>query len=341
MILERLELERVRRFTPRFSCTFAPGLNAVVGPNESGKSTLFTALEAALFWDPTSTREEVRSLYAWGAERPFTLRLSFRAGQLRYRLWKDFHTKELLLEEEPTGTVWRDVKSARRHIGELLGLASRELFAASAAVAQGRLALPEGRRDRKALEEALAEAMTGGAEGGSAERALDLLDRDIQRLTVGLKDKAFKTPGPIKAAEGRLAHLEERYREVARAHSQRLEHQRALQAAEGELVEVAEALELKQSLLAVEAERRELQASLEEHAGRYAEIDGRHQAVGDAVRRIRSLEEAIEGLGAAADLEPEAVQALRLALERRGVLGAALQETPATAQATTVPRGWV
>ncbi|MEE9197050.1 MAG: AAA family ATPase, partial [bacterium] len=161
MILERLELERVRRFSPRFACTFAPGLNAVVGPNESGKSTLFKSLEAALFWDPKSSREEVRSLYAWGDERPFAIRLQFRSGDLNYRLWKDFHGKEILLEEHPTGKVWRDARSALGHIEDLLGMKTPEVFAASAAVAQGQLVLPERGKGRRALEEALANAMTG------------------------------------------------------------------------------------------------------------------------------------------------------------------------------------
>ncbi len=337
MIFERLELERVRRFTPRFGCTFGPGLNAVVGPNESGKSTIFQALVAALFWDPTSTREEVRSLYAWGEERPFSLRLHFRAGDNEYHLWKDFHTKELLLEEHPAGTTWRDAKSARRLIADLLGLGSAEFFTASAAVAQGRLVPPERGRDRKALERALGEAMTGGGDGGGAERALELLSRDIQRITVGMKDKAYKTPGPIKAAEVRLADLEERYRGLEMASTQRQSHQRTMQAVEEELAEVAKALEAKQSLLAVETERRQIQDALEEHKKRYVETERRHRALVENAARLRSLEEAIERLGSAAGLGDEDFKALRGAAERREVLSRTFDEAKRAVLDTFVP----
>jgi DNA repair exonuclease SbcCD ATPase subunit len=337
VIIERLELERVRRFTPRFGLTFAPGLNAVVGPNESGKSTIFEALVAALFWDPTSTREEVRSLYAWGDERPFTLKLDFRYGECRYRLWKDFHGKELLLEEEPTGTAWRDAKSARRHIAELLGIETAELYTASAAVAQGRLVPPERSRDRRALERALGEAMTGGGDGVGADRALELLSSDIQRMTVGLKDKAFKTPGPIKAAEERLADLEERYRMVSAGCAQRRSHQITLQAQEEELGEVAKAHETKKSLLSVETDRRRFQDTLEEHRKRYEEIDRRHRALEDNTARLRTLEEAIGGLGPAADLG--AVD-LRGAAGRLELLSRTLEEAKSALRETAVPGWW-
>ena len=340
MILERLELERVRRFSPRFACTFAPGLNAVVGPNESGKSTLFKSLEAALFWDPKSSREEVRSLYAWGDKRPFAIRLHFRSGDLNYRLWKDFHGKEILLEEHPTGKVWRDARSALGHIEDLLGMKTPEVFAASAAVAQGQLVLPERGKGRKALEEALANAMTGGGEGGGAERAIELLDKNIQNLTIGLKDKAYKTPGPIKAAEERLASLQGRYGEVALAYAQRVSDQRDLKAAERELLEVAGALEAKQSLLAVETERRKLQDSLNEHKERYSEIDRRHWAFEKNTQGVREADKALEGLGSAALLEAGGLTELRGALERRDILTTSLKEARKALKDTPVPSLW-
>jgi len=340
VILERLELERVRRFSPRFACNFGPGLNAVVGPNESGKSTIFKSLEAALFWDPKSSREEVRSLYAWGDERPFAIRLHFRSGDLNYRLWKDFHSKEILLEEQPTGKVWRDAKSALGQIEDLLGMKTPEVFAASAAVAQGQLVLPERGKGRKALEEALANAMTGGGEGGGAERAIELLDKNIQNLTIGLKDKAYKTPGPIKAAEERLASLQGRYREVALIYAQRVSDQRALKAAERELLEVAGALDAKQSLLAVETERRKLQDSLNEHKERYSEIERRHWAFEKNAQGVREADKALEGLGSAALLEAGGLTALRGALERRDILTTSLKEARKALKDTPVPSLW-
>lgn len=340
MILERLEMERVRRFTPDFACTFEPGLNAVVGTNESGKSTIFKALEAALFWDPTSTREEVRSLYAWGDDRLFALRLYFCSGDFRYRLSKDFHAKKLLLEEQPTGKVWQDAKSAHSHIWDLLGLKSLELFSASAAVAQGRLSVPEGGRDRKALEEALAEALTGGANGGGVSRAIELLSKDIQRLTVGLKDKAYKTPGPIKAAEERLADLHRRHHAASTVSTQRVSHLQALNAAERELVEVTENLEAKRALLDVEAERRQTEQALQEHKKRYREVDERHRALEENAKRLEAFEEALGRVGSTAHVGEESLQALRAAMARWDVLSGPLEEASRAVQETKVPSPW-
>lgn len=338
MILERLELERVRRFCPGFSCSFAPGLNAVLGPNESGKSTVFDALKAALFLDPKSTREEVRSLYAWAEEgSPFTLRLYIREGGLRYGLWKDFERKEVLLEEKPTGQVWTDVKAVHRKLSELLGLGSVELFSASAAVAQGRLVLPQRGKDRRALDEALGEVMTGGGNQGGAARALELLSRDIQRLTVGLKDRAYKTPGPIRSAEERLGSLFGRRHKVAASCARRASSLQELASAERELGEVDEALDGKQALMEVEAERREIEGSLEEARKRHEEVDRRLRALEENARRRKAAEQKLEGLGPASELEDEDIHALRAALARRDSLAEPLKEARRAVEGAAVP----
>jgi uncharacterized protein YhaN len=340
MILERLELERVRRFCPRFVCTFAPGLNAVLGPNESGKSTIFKALKAALFFDPKSTREEVRSLYAWTEDRPFAIRLNFEDGDSPYSLWKDFERKEILLEEGPTGRVWTDVKSAQNHLYKLLGLNSVELFAASAAVAQGRLVLPERGKGRKALDEALAEVMTGGGDTGGAARATELLSKDIQSLTVGLKDKAYKTPGPIKSAEERLGSLFGRRHKAAAKCAQRASSLQALNSAESQLKEVAEALELKRDLMKVESERREIEGALGEQKKRYEEIDRRLRVLEENAKRLKVLEQKLGGLGLATELEDEDILALRAALVRRESLTSPLQEARRSVEDTSIPKPW-
>lgn len=340
MILEHLELERVRRFTPRFECTFAPGLNAVLGPNESGKSTIFEALMAALFFDPKSTRSEVRSLYSWSEDRPFALRLVFREGENSYDLWKDFHAREISLEERPSGKVWRDSQTAQRRLEELLGLAGHELFSASAAVAQGRLVVPDKGRGRKDLEEALEEAMTGGGDGGGAARAIELLGKDIDRLSVGLKDKAYKTPGPIKAAEERLAGLHDRHHELRASFAQRVSHRQSLKSAEEELEEVSRALGLKQSLLEAETERREIEASLEAHRKRYDEIDSRYRALEENTSRRGSAEESLKALGPLADLEEGEIEALKAALARKESLHRPLEEARRGLEGAAVPAPW-
>lgn len=340
MILERLQMERVRRFSPGFTCTFSPGLNAVFGPNESGKSTIFQSLLAVLFWDPKSTKEEVRSLYSWKDETPFVLKLNFRASGSRYLLCKDFQKKEVLLVEEATGRVWRDSKTAQGQINELLGLPRPEVYACSAAVAQGMLELPSRGKDKKALDEALAEVMTGGADGGGAARAIELLTKEIQSLTVGLKDKAFKTPGPIRAVEERLKVLQGRNHALAASLAQRVSNQRALVEAEAEIIEVGSTLENKRALLDIESERTHIKAQLEEHKKRYEDVESRFRALEENSRRLQTMEEAIDQMGRAAQLEEDDLVSLRAAVARRDGLIRPIQEARETLQGMSVPGRW-
>ena len=51
MIINKIQLEPFGGFS-RLQCQFKPGLNAVVGPNEAGKTTLVNAIYAALFIPP-------------------------------------------------------------------------------------------------------------------------------------------------------------------------------------------------------------------------------------------------------------------------------------------------
>ncbi len=75
----RLHLRGYRRFR-EFSCTFGEGLNLIVGPNESGKSTLLNALLDALYANPFSTAQELRERVCWAHTGDWELELELLDG---------------------------------------------------------------------------------------------------------------------------------------------------------------------------------------------------------------------------------------------------------------------
>ncbi len=90
MRLTRLRLESFRQFRQGLEITgFEPGINLFTGPNESGKSTLVRALQAAFFERHRSG--SVDDLRPWGdGSAAPELELDFEIGGSQYRLHKRF-----------------------------------------------------------------------------------------------------------------------------------------------------------------------------------------------------------------------------------------------------------
>ena len=54
MIINKVQIKRLRAIREERAFTFSPGLNIIKGENEAGKSSLRIAITQALFQDPTT-----------------------------------------------------------------------------------------------------------------------------------------------------------------------------------------------------------------------------------------------------------------------------------------------
>ncbi|NTV53040.1 MAG: AAA family ATPase, partial [Candidatus Firestonebacteria bacterium] len=97
MVLKHLELKRFKCWRA-LSLDFSPGLNVILGPNESGKTTLRAALMAVLFGNPTSQSEVVERWKSWGEAERCELKLEYAdRGGLACQLRKDFTDHKVFL----------------------------------------------------------------------------------------------------------------------------------------------------------------------------------------------------------------------------------------------------
>ena len=122
MRFERIQIEG---FGPiaSFDAALEPRrLNLVVGPNESGKSSLAAAIVSTLFG--FSSHEEEQRARPWNGA-PHRAALTFEAGGTRYRIRRDFGSHEVQVERlKPEGegveaTVFRGVANPRGRGQEL------------------------------------------------------------------------------------------------------------------------------------------------------------------------------------------------------------------------------
>jgi len=136
MLLQRLELQAFGRFEDEV-VEFAPGMNLVSGPNESGKTTLLQAVVAVLFGDDDTAR-----FVPWESSGICRAALLFETMGRQIRIERDFFTGCVGWTEADDDGVFQPVfcgcpeaKNAEKdppaylaRLQELLGVSDRELF---------------------------------------------------------------------------------------------------------------------------------------------------------------------------------------------------------------------
>lgn len=115
MILRSIRLEGIRRFRNPVEITgLGVGAHVIYAPNETGKSTLFTAVARALC-DKYSTRgSEIEELRPWGTSLSPTVTLELEAAGKRYRLHKRFLDGAESVIEEWTGNAYERLADAQQ-----------------------------------------------------------------------------------------------------------------------------------------------------------------------------------------------------------------------------------
>lgn len=120
MKLRSLRLENFRKFrAPLTIDGFADGLNIVVEPNETGKSTLLEAMRAAFFIRYSARTELVRSFCPFGDEVAPRVDLAFDLPSGSWTLEKQFLRGACVRLSGPTGR--RESDAAEEELQELLG----------------------------------------------------------------------------------------------------------------------------------------------------------------------------------------------------------------------------
>lgn len=195
-----LEL-RVQRFRRHRTATFrfAPGLNAVIGPNEAGKSALRDALRLVLFGNPDSASHRQEAGAPWGDGRPPVLELVFQVPEGRFELTKDFAAGRVVLRDG--GRSWERPRQVQDAICRALGFRSEKAFSATAHVRQAELH-QIGERD---VAVQLGRIVAGSDE--DAARALRNLSKALEDLERGLVRPA-SNPGRLARLRGRAGELE-------------------------------------------------------------------------------------------------------------------------------------
>ncbi len=312
MILRHL---RARRFLglPDEVFDFAAGLNVIVGPNESGKSSLRTAIRTALYGNPATTSAKSRDEFRrWDAEDPPLLELEFEVEGKRFVLTKDFASRKVTLQDD-LGRVWDQHKVVQERLVAQVGLMTEVLFEATAQVAQAELV----RIQETSIAKELGRIVGGGGE--DVATAIRRLEQHVRAMEKGTK-ALTKDPGILRTLEERAAALRDEQRRLVASAAAGDRLRVDLSAARETLATSADELAVKRALL---EQNREIVALEERLAGRQREeamMEEKVKKIEETLSRVSEVDRGLESATAAGLPGGEATAAARKLSERAAVL---------------------
>lgn len=278
MKLRAIELTNVRRFAGRTVrvAGIGDGVSVLAAPNESGKSTLFDALQALLFDAHTSKAEHLRRLKPHQGDAP-RVAAEIELDGVRFRLEKRWLHRPEARVLDARGALLAQADQAEawiaKHLSGPVGGPAGLLWVRQGQAEFPRKDDPSVRRDILGQVAGEIDMLTGGRR---MDAVMDRVAAEIGRLVT---TRGAKAGGPLAAARAEVAALEATEAEQARS-------VRAL----------TEAL----------AERRRAEQ-------RRAELDD-PEAAADRARRLAAAEAAAEALRRHAERRAQAEQDLRLAI---------------------------
>ncbi len=195
----RLRIEGYGRFGALHEFEFAEGLNLIVGENESGKSTLLSALLDALYANPNSTAREVRERVHWGHPHGWRLELDLVVGKEPVQIIK-FHPQddprrrgEFLLHYRGRTFAGEQAQAEWEQLWKM----PREVYLATACVRQREMARLAKDRSLATLQQQLRESA---------------LSTDLEPIYRQIQNHRRELQQQLKAQEQRLQQLTESYR---------------------------------------------------------------------------------------------------------------------------------
>lgn len=266
----RLELSGFGRFESETVVEFQRGVNVLVAPNESGKSTLAAGVAAVLFGLPaTSNPDEFGQgrWRNWHNPARFEGALEFVAHGRTYRIRRRFADHAVTVSEQVDGG-WRDIvtgthnPNARRpnvaydsFLAETIGVVSRDLFMTTFSFAQP---LPQARE----LDENVQRLISGAGAGQFADalEALAQRGRSLTKFTKALEltPGDGRNDGELEALDARIGELRAAIEASRTAVDERHAVQQRLAALQTQVHELRQQLERSESDIDVWSEWQKL-----------------------------------------------------------------------------------
>jgi len=206
MQIAGLKVKNFKRFEDR-EFAFLPGINVVFGDNETGKSTLLSAIITALFIDPaTRSKALFDKILPWQGTSDMQLSMTIHEDAQEYELIKNFQSRTANLKNLKTGKILDDNKLVQEAVEKLTKIPTASIYRATALVRQTEMAKVESSEDLQAA----VQSSISGAGSVDIQKVKKKIASDVNDLIVGLNRPA-KNPGRIKYLQDQIKQFTQEY----------------------------------------------------------------------------------------------------------------------------------
>ncbi|MCZ7382026.1 MAG: AAA family ATPase [Candidatus Methanoperedens sp.] len=173
------------QFGSQKTIKFQDGVNVILGPNESGKSTLHNAILASLY---QPSKADFNLYASWNNPEVCKTRLTFQISDGRiFRITRDLKSKKVSVEKQEADEfieVSKTEREAKKIISEHVGFPEKRVFENTICVTQGEMTALKDKVAIKQIKDIISNLITG-TEDTSANKAIETLDEKIKAIEGG------------------------------------------------------------------------------------------------------------------------------------------------------------
>lgn len=202
MHLKTLRLKNFKKFASDegFEIKFPADLTVVVAPNESGKSTIVSAITACLFLNPKTAKAKI--FQSWQSAKLPEVTIVFEENNETFELMKNFEIKEAVLLNLNTGEKITNFEQIQKIIADIFGFGDEEIFNRVFSIDQN--AFYGLDNNETTLQESL-ENLVAGAGSKTVSEIISSLEKELTSIT----RQGLKNPGHLQRLNGEISRIDE------------------------------------------------------------------------------------------------------------------------------------
>lgn len=201
MQIKSIRLKNFKRFgEDGLEINFPSGLAVVKAANESGKSTIVSAVTTGLFLNPKTAK--IKAFQSWQSDKLPEIAIGFEEKGEIYELAKNFNTKEAILTNYGSSTsIEGNFEQINKKIQEIFGFADPDIFESVFSIGQD--AFYRLDEHKSTLQESLENLVTGG------RRTVSDVASSLEKEITAITRQGLKNPGHLQRLKGELSRIEE------------------------------------------------------------------------------------------------------------------------------------
>lgn len=202
MHLKALRLKNFKKFYSEegFEIKFPADLTVVVAPNESGKSTVVSAITAGLFLNPKTAK--AKTFQSWQSAKLPEVTIIFEENDKTFELIKNFETKEAVLLNLDTDEKITNFEQIQKIISDIFGFGDEAIFNGVFSIDQN--AFYRLDNHETTLQESL-ENLVAGAGRRTVSEIMGSLEKELTLIT----RQGLKNPGHLQRLKGEIFKIDE------------------------------------------------------------------------------------------------------------------------------------